>query len=1131
MRVRSKPPAVGQSVTGSVVFGSVTQVQTPQENVTISSERPLYRVEPFRVGADTLSAAQAQAQPSRLLQPRYRIVPFSGRDQELHDLDSWLCAPDAASVRLIHAAGGHGKTRLAALVAEESAAAGWLVWRAMDTVHPGAQSAVEIAGERGLLVIVDYADRWANSRVLALIATMRALNLRTGVAVRVLLLARSAGFWWLALTDYIDRELGLSCSTTSLGPVGNAVDRGGLFTSAAAKFAAALELERALEKIRLPALSEPDFALILSVHMAALVAVLDADADAADLTAERALSAYLLRREAAHWQVLYSRAEDKGKVAPQVMARTCYTATLTGALERNDAQRVLHRVGLAATNPEADSIIDEHCRSYPTTNPAQVFEPMQPDRLGEDFVALATPGHGLPDVWPADNWTSGAASALINPGDKAGNVDTIAMSSLTFLVEAARRWPHVAREVLYPLIRQEPSLALIAGGNTLTRLAGIPGIDIDVLETVDAVVPAGGHIEFDAAAAEISHALTARRLASTGDLDEHARAYVGLARRLFQAGRSEEAGAAALQAIEVYRGLDVGQGDSARLGALAWSLSDMGAMLCDLDRPEEALAALDESTELLRGLVELDPETFLPSLAISLANRANALYLLGRLDLAVNTGEAALDASERGGTPKALATALTNLSSLYSEAGRHSDALHVASKAMTIMRPRAVSNLEAHMPTLVVCSRNLARCLRAQGDPRAAMEEMKETVAACRQLAGRSWTAYDATLAGLLDDLAAYESEVGGGGQAVQSAGEAVTIRRELADADSTITRIADLANSLNKFGGYLNETGRYQDAFDAIQEAQQFTQRLGTENAPAKLMVIHAEILTNLATCYRGLARLREAVNAAIESVGVYRRLVEINSAAYSSQLAKALSSLGVHFAGVGESVAALTASGAACHILSGLAATEPDAYRLDFAESLVSFGNRCQHLELWDKALAAHHAAVGIFRDLSKADPDTFSWHLARGLNNISAAYSALDRDQEALAAAEESVSIKRKLVEERGESERRGLATSLVNLAAYAAALDRSKQALAAGDEAVAILSQVTVHTPGALGELAAALVTYVGACLSCNAVDGKTLDSANKAVKLCRQLASESPAAYTAKLQTATAALHAVESTLR
>jgi hypothetical protein len=137
-------------------------------------------------------------QPSRLLAARYQVVDFIGREEELTRLAGWRDDSDlAVAVRLVHGPGGQGKTRLAAEFAQRSAALGWVVAHAVHrSYHTELTTGVDgerVVEGRGLLVIVDYAERWPMSDLLAL-AQDRLL--RTGVPTRVLLVARPAGGWW-----------------------------------------------------------------------------------------------------------------------------------------------------------------------------------------------------------------------------------------------------------------------------------------------------------------------------------------------------------------------------------------------------------------------------------------------------------------------------------------------------------------------------------------------------------------------------------------------------------------------------------------------------------------------------------------------------------------------------------------------------------------------------------------------------------------------------------------------------------------------------------------------------------------------------------------------------------------------
>jgi hypothetical protein len=134
-------------------------------------------------------------QPSRLLAARHEVVDFTGRETELAELAGWRDAPDLASaVRLVHGPGGQGKTRLAAQFAGLSAALGWIVsvgvHRSYDTTPAAGLDTQRLGSARGLLVIVDYAERWPVGDLLAL---ARDPLLRTGAPTRVLLLPARPG--------------------------------------------------------------------------------------------------------------------------------------------------------------------------------------------------------------------------------------------------------------------------------------------------------------------------------------------------------------------------------------------------------------------------------------------------------------------------------------------------------------------------------------------------------------------------------------------------------------------------------------------------------------------------------------------------------------------------------------------------------------------------------------------------------------------------------------------------------------------------------------------------------------------------------------------------------------------------
>lgn len=1109
------PPATGQSVTASVVFGDVIQISGVGGDVSITAYRPPYRLEDFPLTAMPLTPEEARAQPSRLLLPRYGVVPFAGRDAEIGQLCDWLGGPNGISACLVHGSGGQGKTRLAATVAARAAGAGWALWRAVQ-LPSATVNKVDLTGHTGVVVIVDYADRWANSDLLGLIANLRAINLRTGVAVRVLLLARSSGYWWFALADHIERDLFVANSVITLGPLGDDIDRRALFDSAAAHFASCLTEDKTAAHLDRPDLTAPAYASILSVHMAALVAVVGGDLPAAHATDQSLLSADLLRREYARWYTLFSRDESPNKTSPAVMGRTVFVATLTGAVSRRHAYQALERVKLATTAAAADVIIDEHRSSYPPTDPGLALEPMQPDRVGEDYVALTTPGHTVPGMWPPDDWTLTAPSALTVDDDHV--IDALSASSMTVLVETARRWPHVADSILYPLIRQKPHLALVGGDATLSRLAGISGIGADVLEAVDSVLPLEGNIDYDAAAAEISSALTPHRLAATTDPGAHALQYANLGYRLYKAGRYEAAASAAAESVRIRRDLTANEDDVEQQGDLARSLYNLGAVQINLGRWDEARAATEDSSVILRPIADSDPDRFLPDLALSLTNLAETWAQTGHLTTAIGVAEEAVATHRRAPRPAGFAVSLSNLGRHYSTVGRHDEGLALAREALAVIKPAVVEDPAANIHFLVGRARTLATCLSLAGLHREALETTQTTIALMDNLRDSHTTPYLESMGGLLDELAAKQAAFGRASEAADSAARATAIHRELAERDPTVF-IPILANSLSHLGAYLVEQQQFANALPHLQEAETFCRRLAAGRAPLGAQKDLGRTLINLANCYAGLNRLNDMLAVASESVSMFQRIMEVDAAGSLLSYPQALNNLADCYHRLGRHNDAQAVGEEAVSRFREAAASDPDRYRLFLARSLSQMGVRYYRRGKYDEALACYEEAHEILFALAAFDPDPYLPDIGRSLNNLSATYWYLERYDDALAFSQYAVAVRRSLVERNGSSELPKLASALSNFATFCSLAGHCPDALEAAREAVQIFRDEPGDISGHFPHFATALESFTSVCLRCGSISPEALAAAEQSVRLFAELASGSPAIYQDSLETA------------
>ncbi|MGI9006377.1 MAG: hypothetical protein ACR2FU_09300 [Streptosporangiaceae bacterium] len=139
---------------------------------------------------------------AQYLRPETEVVNFRPRP-ELVILRDWIVSPSQTGIQLVTGEGGAGKTRLALQLSQETADQyGWRPYWIPDGREAQAVAAAR-QGQTPVLLIVDYAEtRAALGDFLGAVAEDGA-----GLAIRVLLLARSAGEWWQQLTDSADTQL------------------------------------------------------------------------------------------------------------------------------------------------------------------------------------------------------------------------------------------------------------------------------------------------------------------------------------------------------------------------------------------------------------------------------------------------------------------------------------------------------------------------------------------------------------------------------------------------------------------------------------------------------------------------------------------------------------------------------------------------------------------------------------------------------------------------------------------------------------------------------------------------------------------------------------------------------------
>lgn len=1041
----------------------------------IRGGHPVYRFELFPLVPRSVDGVRARRQPSRLLAAESRVVPFTGRSGELSQLAAWRDDPaPGVSVLLVHGPGGQGKTRLAGEFAVESAEQGWTAWAGHHVSDPTAQLVVA-PGETGsaLVVVVEYAERWPADDLQLLLQNPL---LRRPQRARVMLVSRPAEGWWPALRHRLGKAGITVGGTVGLQPLAETdVERRQVFEVARDQFATVFGVPS--EAVPAPGLLDGcGYELVLTLHMAALVAV-DAYArcDEAPPVDPIGLSSYLLDREHDYWQNLHDH-DQMITTTPRAMARTVYTATLVRTQHRDQAIAILDRAGIT-TDTSAQTTLDNHAVCYPPSNPDLVLEPLYPDRLGEDFLALQTPGHLVADYTP-DPWAATALAQLLTPAGQAQDQPAWTRPALTILIEAAHRWPHIVEHQLAPLLTRHPQLALNAGGASLTRLADVPGIGIQLLEGIEPHLPSGRHVDLDVGVAALTQRLTNCRLAVTTDDTARAKLYARLGERQINVGLHRQALASCEEAAGIYRQLAEINPDT-HLRDLSESLHRVAIALSDLGRHEEALSCAEEVVGVDRQLSEINPGAYLPYLANSLSHLSIYLSNLGQWD----------------------------------------DALATAEEAVSIYRPLANANVDAYLPDLAFSLDGLGTRLLELARPDDAAARTREAVAMYRRLAETTPNVYLPGLSTSVHNYGCQLSELGRREEALACSEEAVGIDRLLAAANPGAF-LPDLGMSLNNLSVDMADLGRYEEAVTAVEESVSIRRRLAGA-APAAYLPSLAHSLYNLGNWLSRMGHRENALFPTEEATSIYRPLAVANPTVYLSDLAGSLASLSSRLSDLGRHHEAEAVGEEAVRIDRQLAEANPTAHLPGLAISLHNLARRLSKVGRRDEALASAEEAVGIDRGLAQANPAAYLPALAGSLNNLGERISELGRREDALAATEEAVRIYRSLAAADPLMHQFDLADSLKNLGDQMSELRRHEDALEAMEEAVRIYRLLAETSPDAhMPDLARGLRGFASVLASGRERLAEARDAIQQAVEIYGSLAERLPEAFVADLQAAT-----------
>jgi hypothetical protein len=377
--------------------------------------RPVLDAKQLRLPTDP--ARLARVSPSELLQAKYAVVPFDPSTGMLDNLLAWARAPEPTAGRLIHGAGGLGKTRLAIEAATVLRDAhGWQAgfldrppddadtakerWRALDQM-------IAQGDDNGLLIVMDYAEarRDELKDIAARLAERPEADTRP---IRLVLLTRNAGAWWeetCSQNPLIGRLFHGTKAASAVQPtpvMATGKDRLDYFVACAGALVPAM-MARGYP---MPAVAPSDtrlaridsgerYAHPLAIQMEALLWLAASAPDDAEQGVDKLLAG-ILGLEHAHWEKLLEERDRQGRLvttldkeARTAIGRGVAQATAVQGIDDKDAvYRLLRADGFYSnrkTDGDVATLHDRLATIYGHGKDGVAH--LEPDLIGEHHVA------------------------------------------------------------------------------------------------------------------------------------------------------------------------------------------------------------------------------------------------------------------------------------------------------------------------------------------------------------------------------------------------------------------------------------------------------------------------------------------------------------------------------------------------------------------------------------------------------------------------------------------------------------------------------------------------------------------------------------------------------------------------
>ncbi|SHI83379.1 tetratricopeptide repeat protein [Pseudozobellia thermophila] len=313
----------------------------------------------------------------------------------------------------------------------------------------------------------------------------------------------------------------------------------------------------------------------------------------------------------------------------------------------------------------------------------------------------------------------------------------------------------------------------------------------------------------------------------------------------------------------------------------------------------------------------------------------------------------------------------------------------------------------------------------------------------------------------ILNNLGLLQHDKNEYGRAEKSFGEALVIRRKLAEGDSLVY-LPQVLTTLNSLANLQRDKKEHGKAEQSYNEALALLNKLAEVNPQTYLPKISV-IQNNMGLLHSTRNEFDKAQQSYNEALAIAKKLADIDPQAYLPDVGLTLNNMALLYRKKNEPNKAEQCFETALFIMSKLTKLNPQTYFPDVAGILNNLGDLQRKKKELEQAERSIETALYIMRKLAEINPQTYLPQVAMTLNNLANLQVNKKELGKAELSYEEVLAMTRKFAKANPQSYLPNVAGILCNLANLQRDNDKFDKAQQSYEEALSINRKLAEYDP--------------------------------------------------------------------